>query len=567
MTSRNTLPTEILLNIFTYTSIRSLIYCQQVCKEWKYPARVVFYKDIQFLNSTQVERFNQSNKLDPSLGKLVRSIDFSSLLINSALEAMSKSLFTNVARSCPNVDRILVDYPSEDFWNLTYFLCLKYWSRLSYLPKTKRSYPEYLRTAMVCCQTLERLEVVPLYFENRGRHWTELANAMFKPFQKVHTLRFILYSYADIIYTFDSLLDQFIDITKLNLTYEGIYRRVQGDDHIVLDLTGIVPMRTLERLTMNKGHMNANTIRYLLKKFPNLQRIKMNLGYYHSEYTDSEIVSVFDYVMQMTNISIQLVTVRELDILRLFVARVGSSPISLSITYQGTHRFFGTFQSRIRLIHNKLYTAAGTNTYNTISNEPARIIIETDRNPSTYVDVYQKNLVEVIGSHLSFLYIDLQGGPLLESDFKYLDDVFQYCTLLKTLVYAARYLDQSTQMNASIRHLTLIGIKLSNVVFPQLSESLPSLQHFQLIDCEIVEEYIIDMSETSFQMFHLSDSSKEICCITIDILTGIDVHRFERERNKDYSITSIKQMGIILRCKSIKYIDVECDGLTIKGCI
>ncbi|KAG2232382.1 hypothetical protein INT48_007286 [Thamnidium elegans] len=570
MTSRNTLPTEILLNIFAYTSIRSLIHCQQVCKEWKYPARVVFYKHIKFLNSTQVECFNHSNKLDPSLGKLVRSIDFSSLLINSALDAMRKSLFTNIARSCPHVERILVDYPSKDFWDLTYFLCLKYWSRLSYLPKTKRSYPDYLRTAMVCCQTLERLEVVPQYFESRGRHWTELANAIFKPFQKVHTLRFILYSYADIIYTFDSLLDQFKNITKLNLTYEGIYRRVQGDDHVVLDFTGIVPIRTLERLTINKGRMNGNTINYLLKKFPNLQRIKMNLGYYHSEYTDNEIVHVFDYVMQMTNITIQLVTVRDLDVLRLFVARVGSSPIALTVTYEGTRHVFGTFQSRIQLMHNKLYTAAaGTDTDITIPNEPAHISIETDRNPFTDVDVYQKNLQEVIGDQLSFLHIDLQGDTRFEaeSDFTYLNDVFQYCTLLKTLVYTARYLEQSTQMNTSIRHLVLIGIKLSNVIFPQLSENLPSLQQFKLIDCEILEENIIDMSETSFQVFHLSDSSKEIRYITVDVLTSTDVYRFECKRNKGYSITSVKQMCITLRCKSIQYIDIECDGLKIKGFI
>lgn len=570
MTSRNTLPTEILLNVFTYTNIRSLIYCQQVCKEWKYPARVVFYKHINFLNSTQVERFNQSNKLDPSLGKLVRSIDFSSLLINSALDTINKSLFTSIARSCPHVDRILVDYPSEDFWSLTYFLCLKYWPRLSYLPKTKQSYPEYLRTAIICCQTLERLEVVPQYFENRGRHWTELAAAIFKPFQKVHTLRFILYSYADIIHTFDSLLDQFKNITKLNLTYEGIYRRVQGDYHVVLDLTGIVPIRTLERLTINKGHMNENTIRYLLIKVPNLQRIKIKLGYYHSGYTDSEIVSLFDYVMKITDVTIQLVTVRDFDVLRLFVARVGSSPISLSVIYHGTRHVFGTFQSRIRLMHNKRYTAAGTNTDANIPNEPARIIIETDRNSFADVGVYQKNLLDVIGSQLSLLHIDLQGDTRfeVESDFTCLDDLFQYCTALETLVYTASHLHQSTQMNASIRHLTLIGIKFSNVIFPQLSKNLPNLQHFQLIDCHIVEENIIDMSETSFHVFHLCDSSnKEIRYITMDILTSTDVYRFKRGRNKDCSVTSVKQLGITLRCKSIKHIDIEYDGLKIKSFI
>ncbi|KAI9361357.1 hypothetical protein BD770DRAFT_383254 [Pilaira anomala] len=599
MSSRNKLPTEILLHVFKYidatSSSKSLIHCQHVCKDWQYPSRVVFYKEIKFFNETQLVCFHRSMQLDSSLGQFVKSIDLSAFMINLRFDSLTKSIFVQLAKACPNLERLEArPTPHQAFWVVCYYLCQTYWTRLKLLPKTDndRHYPEYLRTALACSH-LERLELVPQYFEGRrgGRHWTEFAMHVCGSLKNVNRLRFIIYSYREPMERLDALINQFQGLKKLNLKYEGVHRF--GEDHATaagagaeaLDFKCVLPMESMYRLKVKKGHLNSTTIQYLLHKFPKLEKIKLELGYCHSEYTDEELNILFDYAMGMQEVVIELTSYRDLDILGLFVQRSApaSSGISLSIRYQGSrHTSFGTYQSRIKLLKKKQDDSRTKKRADNIAipQESMQIMIETDRDPLTDVEIYQKNIHQVIGNQLSFLDIDIHQGEeqhgrydIMESsnsgssESHCLDDIFLFCPSLKTLVYRGRYLDhQSVASNPSICQLTFIRTKLSRQVFGQVSRNLKRLGWFQLIDCEMVDEedMMIDMAHTQFQLFHLSDASKEIRCINLTLSTHNVEYYFQCKRYKHYSITSVKQMNIHLKCKSIQSIHIAIGGLKIK---
>lgn len=574
MSSRNKLPTEILFHVFQYLdgSSQSLMDCQHVCKDWQYPARVLFYKEIKFVNETQLVCFYRSMQLDRSLGHFVKCIDLSAFMINLRFDQLKHANLVQLAKACPNLERLEASpSPHQAFWIVCYYLCQTYWTRLKSLPKTDRHYPEYLRTALACSQ-LERLELVPQYFESHGRHWTEFAMRVCGTWKKVDRLRCILYSYREPMESMDALLDQFQGLKKLNLKYEGVHRFGQLLVTAELDLKRVVPMESMDRLKVKKGHLNSNTIRYLLHKFPKLEKLKLVLGYCHSEYTDEELEMLFEYAMGRPEVVIELTSYRDLDLLELFVQRTpSSSGISLCVAYQGSRRTsFGTYQSRIKLLKKKKCTNKMEENI-AVPQESMQIVIETDRNPFTDVEFYQKNIQDVIGNQLRFLDIDIQQGEegpfgeMLESSCC-LDDIFLNCPSLKTLVFRGRYLDQSVALNHSICQLTFIGVKLYRHVFGQLSRNLGRLGWLQLIDCVLEEDMVIDMAYTEFQLFHLSDasSSKEIRCINLTLSTHHVEYYFQCKRYKHDSITSVKQMNIHLKCKSIQSIHIAMGGLKIK---
>ncbi|KAI8369209.1 hypothetical protein EDC96DRAFT_589506 [Choanephora cucurbitarum] len=283
-------PLEIILRIFNFLDLNTLIQCQLVSRKWSQPAQAQIYNKVSFHGAEKSRLLLRTLRSSSFIGSLVRQLEFYSVHIREIEE------YRQWIQHTPNL-RLFYDFGLRD---AHYELILQlinqgYWEKLDSLhypvsfcrTNTEKQlvtiHEEYYYYA-VCSAKKDRLKTIA--FD---------ATAFSQPHEEIHCFRF-----PDCI-TRQTRFNQVEHLTCTSNTsmslmdLEDILQLCPAMNMLTLsfvslvihanDLHNIKPNTLVTNLRLEVKEASENHFRYVFKKFPNVKRLFLIMNYHVSDAT------------------------------------------------------------------------------------------------------------------------------------------------------------------------------------------------------------------------------------------------------------------------------------------
>ncbi|CEG81680.1 hypothetical protein RMATCC62417_15848 [Rhizopus microsporus] len=289
------LPAEILEKIFNYINQdwryqpSWLTQYQLTCKSWSQTARECLYGEITFDSAIIMEKFIKSMQSSHS-GWLTRTITFYGNKSNSFRDrpedhlyiywtVSSQNLF-ELARVCPNVDRVKGELTGRDQWLTLGTITTTCWQNIKELPYPTRTdsvddygLPYYIDIAVTCRQTLTHL-----YWPRYPSYAAALAPQL-PTFSNLTHLAVNDVS-SSVLMDYDEIIQCCPNLTSLSSNCVKYDWDIGLPDNYSknYDMSSIQPHNKVKKLDVTLL-FHKDTIRYVMHKFPNLDTLSLRICY------------------------------------------------------------------------------------------------------------------------------------------------------------------------------------------------------------------------------------------------------------------------------------------------
>ncbi|CEG69151.1 hypothetical protein RMATCC62417_05276 [Rhizopus microsporus] len=289
------LPVEILEKIFNYVKQdwryepSWLTQYQLTCKSWSQIARGCLYGEITFDSVTIIEAFIKCMKNSHS-GWFTRTITFYDYKINSCRDkpedhlyvfwAVSSQNLFELAKICPNVDRVKGKLTGRDQWLALGTITTTCWQNIKELPYPTRTNSEddyglscYIDIAVTCRQTLTHLywPRYPTYAAALVSQLPTFSNLTHLNVNEVST---------SVLMDYDGIIQCCPNLTTLSsncIRYDWSLR-LPDNYSKNYDMSSIQPHNKVKELDVTLL-FHKDVLRYVMHKFPNLDTLSLRICY------------------------------------------------------------------------------------------------------------------------------------------------------------------------------------------------------------------------------------------------------------------------------------------------
>ena len=583
------LPAEILEKIFNYAKQdwryepSWLTQYQLACKSWSQTARECLYGEITFDSVAIIETFIKCMQ-NSHLGWFTRTITFYDNKINSCRDnpedhvyiswAVSSHNLFELAKACPNVDRVKGKLAGRDQWLALGTITTTCWQNIKELPYPTRTdseddyeLPYYINIAVACRHTLTHLywPRYPTYAAALAPQLPTFSNLTHLTVNEVSSS--VLMDYDDIIQCCPNL-------TTLSSHYNKCEWHIGIPDNysVNYDMSSIQPHNKVKKLDLTLL-FHKDVIRYVIHKFPNVDTLILRICYDIAQFIDWRLDAESYFAENGDELMKYLSRFHDYE----FYAPIGSSLIENYL------KFTPNADISIRVGYRASELTLYKNAIEFRCEKEAEE--ERERLKRIFSDYYQSI------KNYSLEYLEKSNDVTT-----WIEDSLKACKELQTFhldtdrlfLPSRAAMAAGVPLNSSVKTLSLNVQEVENGSLAAYARLLPALHNLIIShkSAEKTTRYIIEMPDTSFDHFSLQlqkceysyshdksnsmkhailivttkKSGKKQCFIDMTSENGV-IREYEPFKDSPHFV-------ITLNCQSIDYfsLSINYDTSSIMGC-
>ncbi|CAO3692859.1 unnamed protein product [Rhizopus microsporus] len=583
------LPVEILEKTFNYVKqdceykLSWLAQYQLTCKSWCQTARGCLYDEITFDSAAMIEKFIKCMQNSHS-GRLTRTITFygnEGGRFRRTLEDYLSTLwnfpsqnFFELAKACPNVDRVKGELTGRDQWLALGTITTTCWQNIKELPYPPRPISEddyglpcYINIAVACRQTLTHLYWPRYLFYDAALapHLSTFSNLTHLTVNDVTSS--VLMDYDDIIQCCPNL-------TTLSSHCSKYDWHISMPDNYSknYDMSSIQPHNKVKNLDLTLL-FHKDVIRYVIHKFPNVDTLILRICYDIAQFIDWRLDAESYFAENGDELMKYLSRFHDYE----FYAPIGSSLIENYL------KFTPNADISIRVGYRASELTLYKNAIEFRCEKEAEE--ERERLKRIFSDYYQSI------KNYSLEYLEKSNDVTT-----WIEDSLKACKELQTFhldtdrlfLPSRAAMAAGVPLNSSVKTLSLNVQEVENGSLAAYARLLPALHNLIIShkSAEKTTRYIIEMPDTSFDHFSLQlqkceysyshdksnsmkhailivttkKSGKKQCFIDMTSENGV-IREYEAFKDSPHFV-------ITLDCQSIDYfsLSINYDTSSIMGC-
>ncbi|KAI9349401.1 hypothetical protein BD770DRAFT_446165 [Pilaira anomala] len=330
-------PYEILQIVFSHLSKIDLLQCQYTNKLWYEASSPLLYANVDLPSKRNSKLYLLTITKSPQLATYLKTIE-AGFLFNKKRNKHAAwddgELMYALLQYCTNITEFVVEDPDHTFW--TQLNCAGNQGRLKYLQRLprplQRKFDQYMYTAFLFKASLTDLvlfdskDSTNTFYKVVSEEYKEFISRI-KEFPNLQHLEIIQYCRHDLGY-FDAIVDdcQKLKSFKINTSFKDWV-----SDKEILPTTIIKKHHKIQELRCHWSSVNNDDLlKYMMEKYPNLQKIIINLSVweapvYPSSVSPDVMTSFLQYVFNISKFEVGFLLNKEdfIDIWLNFAALTG----------------------------------------------------------------------------------------------------------------------------------------------------------------------------------------------------------------------------------------------------
>lgn len=324
------LPFEILRQIFTYLETEELLECQHACKNWYNASLELLYSNIQIFSKNGCFKYVRTISNHPQLGHYLRQIGTASAYIWDEC-----NLLNGLAEYCPNLLKFKSNEQSLNFWiRISYLAREGRFSRLQCLPRSRSSNLEsYIYTTLFFKESLTSLSIQDESSRfglnlNRLVAYQTLQDQIHQ-FKNLQSVKLSYHSNRQLSY-----LDAFIEGCPY-LKNIDLQLSICITEKVVVGPAKIIkPRPHIQELLCTWPMIdNEIEIKYLMQKFPSLQSLKIYLCYRSNLCPTGVVGDLVRYILAVPSFQVAF-SLRHEDFRKAWVELMQMNDICSDVTFK-----------------------------------------------------------------------------------------------------------------------------------------------------------------------------------------------------------------------------------------